>query len=175
MSTFVRLFKYDGDGDVELNYGIIPTSINADPERVISRYSPTTDYPANSFIVRDGDVYHSPHGSAPGPFNSAEWNNVEGLFALVQTFDTDAAYDADSVMLHPRDDAPYYAEAATGPGSLDGDAWVPFTETDAAVTLHCYLDPDSDTELPTVIAGKCVEIKDISSRIRLPGLLCWFL
>lgn len=162
MSTFVRLFKYGSSGDVALNYGIIPSNVNGDPERTIRRYDATVDYPANSFIVRDGEVYHTPHGSPAGPFNFAEWNNVEGLFALVQVFNANHSYKADSVMIHPRDEVPFYAKEATGPGSLDAAAWEPFAESEAAVTLHCYMDPDRDDEEPTVISGKCVEIKDVS-------------
>lgn len=159
MTEFVRLIKKTDKTEEQINYGIIPfgTGIPSGPVR---RHDPSKAYPAGSFIVRDGVVYHAPMAVAAGPWDFAVWNRTEDIYAFVQPFDFEQTYKADSIVLHPRTDEPVYTLTDQVPGNFVPEAWGDFTTSGIAKTLWCYLDPTSDLEEATSISGYCVQIID---------------
>lgn len=158
--SYVRLKKYDKGVETDLDIALIGSEARISNEVDISRFDPTIDYPANSLVAKDGDIYLTEAPFPAGVWNKFRWDLVEGRYAIVTLYNQDLEYEPDSIVIHPRRDEVYYTANGSAGGDWNDEEWVPLLEVEEITSAIGYLNPLIDSEEAESISARPVPIND---------------
>lgn len=149
----IRLMTIDDSGDqADTGTALIVEDGNAKQQLLIRNYRDVEEYEGGTYVLFEDSIYRAKFHTGLKPFDLFDFEDVEGIFAIVPRHSPTMAYVKDELVVGPANDFEdypiWYAQGAVAAGAFDEADWDHFHPGETLVNGYGYLDPSVADELP---------------------------